>query len=315
MAHVAMRTTSKAPMKVTANGIQIEVEDTGSRGDGKPVVLLIMGLGMQLIGWPPGLVNGLADAGFRVVRFDNRDIGLSQFFDHLGKPPVAWLMLKKKLGFSIKPGYTLADMAKDSIGVLDALEIQRAHVVGASMGGMIAQRVAVMAPQRCASLVSIMSTSGAPNLPGPKASLLRAMLSRPTGKGHEALEAHYMRLLALLSGPGFEVDEPTRRAAIRYGLKRSDHAVGTLRQMLAVGADTNRHLALASIQVPSLVLHGTADPLIPIACGQDSAKRIPNARFEAIEGWGHDMPPGVLPLLTQHIVAHARTHAGVRSQA
>ncbi len=300
-------------MKITANGIQIEVDDTGKPGDTQPVVLLIMGLGMQLIAWPPGFVRGLADAGFRVIRFDNRDIGLSQFFDHLGKPALVWTAIKQRLGCTIKPPYTLADMAKDSVGVLDALGVKQAHVVGASMGGMIAQHVAASHPERTLSLTSIMSSSGAPKLPAADPKLLRVMLSRPSGgpsaTSSAEMEAYLLKMLSLLSGPGYPADEALRRAAIRAGLARSDHPVGTVRQMVAIAADTERHQLLARIASPTLVIHGTADPLVPMACGQDTAKRIPGARFESITGWGHDLPTAVIPLVVEKIVTHVRAHA------
>ncbi|RZI88589.1 MAG: alpha/beta fold hydrolase, partial [Variovorax sp.] len=153
-------------MKLIANGLHIEVDDTG--GEGRPVVLLIMGLGMQLIAWPEPFVRSLVDAGFRVVRHDNRDIGLSQGFEHAGTGNLVWQTIRQKLGLPVQSAYALEDMAKDSIGVLDALGIGRAHIVGASMGGMIAQRIAALAPKRTASLVSIMSSSGARGLPGPR---------------------------------------------------------------------------------------------------------------------------------------------------
>ena len=168
-------------MKIKANGIQIEVEDTGADGsqNDRPVVLLIMGLGMQLIAWPPALVQGLVDAGFRVIRHDNRDIGLSQHFDHLGVPNLVWATLQHRLGLSPKAPFTLSDMAADAVGVLDALKIERAHIVGVSMGGMIAQRVAIAAPKRVLSLTSILSSSGARGLPRAKPQVLKALLSKP----------------------------------------------------------------------------------------------------------------------------------------
>ena len=171
-------------MKIRANGIDIEVEDTGADGSqqGRPVVLLIMGLGMQLVAWPPALVQALVDAGYRVLRHDNRDIGLSQHFDQLGKPNVLWASVKLKLGFTPYAPYSVHDMALDALGVLDALNIAQAHVVGVSMGGMIAQRVALAAPDRVLSLSSIMSSSGARGLPEAKPAVIRALLRRPAAR-------------------------------------------------------------------------------------------------------------------------------------
>jgi pimeloyl-ACP methyl ester carboxylesterase len=293
-------------MKVTANGIEIEVEDTGAAGSSsqQPVVLLIMGLGMQLIAWPPALVDGLVAAGYRVVRFDNRDIGLSRHFDHLGVPNVLLASLKLKLGLHPSPPYHLHDMALDAIGVLDALGIAKAHVLGVSMGGMIAQRVALAAPHRTASLISVMSSSGARGLPDADTKVLRALLSRPADHSAEAVLAHTLRLVKLIGSPGFPVNEQLQRERILAGLKRSYHPAGTLRQMVAIGADVgHRAKALSQIQCPTLVIHGHADPLVPYACGVDTARRIPGADMVGIEGMGHDLPPGVVDLLLQHMLA------------
>jgi pimeloyl-ACP methyl ester carboxylesterase len=172
-------------MKIRANGIDIEIEDTAEinpqDGDAytRPVVLLIMGLGMQLVAWPAQLVEALVDAGFRVIRMDNRDIGLSQHFDHLGKPNLLWAGIKYKLGLPVRAPYSLHDMAKDALGVLETLDIEQAHVVGVSMGGMIAQRVALAAPHAVLSLTSIMSSSGAKGLPQADPAVTRVLLSRP----------------------------------------------------------------------------------------------------------------------------------------
>jgi pimeloyl-ACP methyl ester carboxylesterase len=187
-------------MKIKANGIQIEVEDTGADGsqNDRPVVLLIMGLGMQLIAWPPALVQGLVDAGFRVIRHDNRDIGLSQHFDHLGVPNLVWATLQHRLGLSPKAPFTLSDMAADAVGVLDALKIERAHIVGVSMGGMIAQRVAIAAPKRVLSLTSIMSSSGARGLPRAKPQVLKALLSKPASHAHDDIVDHYINLYTVI---------------------------------------------------------------------------------------------------------------------
>jgi pimeloyl-ACP methyl ester carboxylesterase len=295
-------------MQVRANGIRIEVEDTGAPGDGKPVVLLIMGLGMQLVAWPPALVRAFTQSGYRVIRFDNRDIGLSQWFDELGRPNMAWLLLKKKLGLKLNPGYTLADMANDAIGVLDALRVDRAHVIGVSMGGMIAQRVAITAPDRVHSLVSIMSSSGEPNLPGAQPELLRALLGRPRGKDLAAIEAYFLRVLPMLSGSIHKADVELLRAGVRFGLQRAEHQVGTLRQMVAIGADVDRYRQLGHIATPTLVLHGRDDPLVPLACGQDTADRIHGARMEVIDGWGHDFAPTALPLVIQALLNHVQVH-------
>ena len=300
-------------MKVKANGIDIEVEDTGAGsgpGSGKPrpVVLLIMGLGLQLVAWPPALVSALVAAGYRVIRHDNRDIGLSQYFDHLGVPNLLWAMLRFKLGLSVASPYSLKDMAADSIGVLDALGVQRAHVVGVSMGGMIAQRVALAAPERVASLTSIMSSSGARGLPEPKARVMRALFSRPASNALEDIVSHYVMLYKTIGSPAFPIPEAEMKERILKGIKRSFHPAGTLRQMAAIAADHSRAKELARIEKPTLVLHGHSDPLVPYPCGEDTARRIRGARLVGIEGMGHDLAPGVierlLPPLFPFLLAH-----------
>ena len=286
-------------MKLTANKLQIEVEDSG--GDG-PVVLLIMGLGMQLIAWPPALVQALVDAGFRVLRHDNRDIGLSDGFDGVPTPNLLWQSVRQRVGLPVRSPYSVQDMANDALGVLDALGIARAHVVGASMGGMIAQRIAATAPQRVAGLVSIMSSSGARGLPGPRRDVAAALMRRPPGRTEAALVAHSLGLVRLIASPAYPHDPQQLAERITRGLRRAYRPAGVVRQMLAIGADSERPDLLARIACPTLVLHGEADPLVPIACGRDTAKRIPGARFVAIPGMGHDFPPGVVEIVAAQVI-------------
>lgn len=293
-------------MRIEANGIAIEAEDTGSRDDGQPAVLLVMGLGMQLIAWPAEFVRALVDAGFRVVRFDNRDIGRSQHFDHLGVPNLMWESVKQRAGLPVRSPYALQDMALDSLGVLDALGIGRAHVVGVSMGGMIAQRVALAAPQRVLSLTSIMSSSGARYLPGPRPHVLGALLSRPQGRGEEALVEHGVKIWKLIGSPAFPPDEATLREGVRAAVRRSFHPAGTMRQMAAVAADRRRADELPRITAPTLVVHGRDDPLVPLACGHDTARRIAGARFVAVPGMGHDLPPPVVEHLLEPLLPHLK---------
>jgi pimeloyl-ACP methyl ester carboxylesterase len=291
-------------MKVTANNIQIEVEDSAPSSGGMPVVLLIMGLGMQLIAWPPGLVRELMNAGFRVIRFDNRDSGLSENFDRLGMPNLIWQGLKYKLGLTIKPPYSVHDMARDALGVLDALQIDKAHIVGVSMGGMVAQRVALLAPQRTLSLTSIMSSSGARGLSEATPAITRLMLSRPAGNGKQAAIDHSVKLFKAIGSPGFPMDDAFLRERVAVATERSFNPAGIARQMVATVADSTRAAQLSNVAVPTLVLHGKADPLVPFACGQDTAKRIPGAKLVGIDGMGHDLPPGVVAHLLKHLIPH-----------
>jgi pimeloyl-ACP methyl ester carboxylesterase len=294
-------------MQVKANGINIEVEDTGADDSqaSRPVVVLIMGLGMQLVAWPMQLVQGLVDAGYRVVRHDNRDVGLSQQLDELGTPNVVWASIKLKLGFLPRAPYSVRDIAKDTLGVMDALGIARAHIVGASMGGMVAQRVAIEAPERTLSLTSIMSTSGARRLPEASPKVIRALLGRPSGTGEQALVAHYIKLFKVIGSPGFPTPDDVMRERILLMIRRSTYRAGTLRQLVAIAADTGKRAdELARITSPTLVLHGKADPLVPYPCGEDTARRIAGAKLVGIEGMGHDLPAGVIDQLLPNLLTH-----------
>lgn len=292
-------------MIVQANGLAIEVEDTGP-GRREPV-LLVMGLGMQLTAWPDSFVRGLADAGHRVLRFDNRDIGLSTRLDHLPAPNLLWESMKLRVGLPVRAPYPLSAMADDALGVLDALGIERAHVVGASMGGMIAQRMALAAPERVLTLTSIMSTSGARHLPGPQPRVLQVMLSRPRDHSEPALLAHYTRLFQAIGSPAYPVPVAELRKRILDSVRRGGYRPAcTARQLAAVAADVNRAQELGRIRAPTLVLHGADDPLVPVACGEDTARRIPGARFVAIAGMGHDLPPGVVERLLDPLLPHLR---------
>lgn len=298
-------------MKVRANGIDIELEDTG--GEGRPVVLLIMGLNMQLIAWPDNFVKGLVAAGFRVVRFDNRDAGLSTQFDEAGTRNLLWQGLRYRIGLPVQSAYGLQDMANDAIGVLDALGIRRAHVLGASMGGMIAQRVAATVPERVTSLVSLMSSSGARGLPGPRSDVVALMMRRPVKRDEASLVAHSMRLVRLIAGPFYPPDEAALRERLTRAMRRAYRPEGLMRQIAAVAADTDRAKLLPRITSPTLVVHGDVDPLVPIACGQDTVRRIPGAQFVAIPGMGHDLTPQLSDILLPQVLPFLKTAEKSRS--
>ena len=301
-------------MQIRANKIQIELEDSAPQRVDLPVVLLIMGLGMQLTAWPPGFVRGLINAGYRVIRFDNRDAGLSQKFDQCGLPNLMWQGLKYKLRLAIYPPYSVRDMALDALGVLDALSIDKAHIVGVSMGGMVAQRVAVHAPSRTLSLTSVMSSSGARGLPAATPAVTRQLLSRPSGKGKGAVINHSVKLFKAIGSPGFPADDAFLRDRVTASYDRSFCPAGVARQMVAIMADAARAAELAAVTAPTLVVHGKADPLVPYACGQDTAQRIPGARMVGIDGMGHDLPPGVVELLLPPLLAHLSAAAPRQGQ-
>jgi pimeloyl-ACP methyl ester carboxylesterase len=290
-------------MQVQANGLSIEVDDQGPR-DG-PVVLLIMGLGMQLIAWPQVLVDGLIARGFRVVRFDNRDIGLSQDFDHAGMPNMVLAGLRHTLRLRVKSPYSLADMARDARGVLDALGIAQAHVCGASMGGMIAQHLAAEAPQRVASLTLMMTTSGARSLPQPAWSVRRALMSRPMGSGPEAAADWIVNVLRVIGSPAYPMDTTAMRQRAIASVQRAWHPAGSARQLLAIVADGDRTALLSRISAPTRIVHGIADPLVPLACGRYLAKHIAGAETDFISGMGHDLPDGLLERFAQAIADNA----------
>jgi pimeloyl-ACP methyl ester carboxylesterase len=266
-----------------------------------------MGLGMQLVAWPPDMVQALVNAGYRVIRHDNRDVGLSQRMESLGKPNLIWAGLQHKLGFAPRPPYTLADMAADALGVLDALGVTQAHVVGVSMGGMIAQRMALAAPQRVLSLTSVMSSSSAPDLPQARPEVMAALLRRPSGRDRQAVVDHYVRLFRVIGSPGFVTPEAELRQRIAVAAERGFYPVGTLRQTLAVMADSARAALLAQITAPTLVFHGHDDPLLPYACGEDTARRIPGARLVGVAGMGHDLPGPVVDRLLAALLPHFKT--------
>jgi pimeloyl-ACP methyl ester carboxylesterase len=294
-------------MRIQSNGIELEVEDSGERD--RPAVLLIMGLGMQLTAWPTPLLQALKRAGFRVIRFDNRDAGLSTGFDDWGVPNLLWNGLKHRLGWSMSRPYSLQDMARDALGVLDALQVSKAHLLGVSMGGMIAQRLTWTAPERVISLVSWMSSSGAPELPGPQPQVLKAMSAQPLNPGFEQAISNTQHLLDVIASPAEHEDPRVQGERVRQAVQRAYRPSGVLRQTLAVMSDVDRHELLADITRPTLVIHGRDDPLLPLPCGEDTARRIPGARLRVVEGMGHDIPPGLLQQFLPELIQFLHEHA------
>ena len=286
-------------MRISANGLPIEVDDQGPPG--APAVLLIMGLGMQLVAWPDELVRDLVARGLRVIRFDNRDIGLSQHFDHLGLPSPLWTGLRHLLHLKVRAPYALREMAADALGVLDALGIERAHVCGASMGGMIAQHLAAAHPQRVRSLTLLMTTAGARHLPQPALAVRQALLARPASDRPEDVVAHLQRVLTVIGSPAYPPDPALMRARLQASVQRSWHPAGTLRQLTAVVADGDRTPLLAGLRMPTLVMHGEADPLIPVAAAHHLAAHIAGADKDIVPGMGHDLPLPLMPRLAAGI--------------
>jgi proline iminopeptidase len=289
---------------LNANGIRIAFD---TAGDPKAVpLLLVSGLGLQMTAWPDGFVEGLVELGFYVIRFDNRDTGLSTKFEHAGTPNLGLAWLKSLLHWPIRPPYTLEDMADDAVGVLSALGVARAHVVGVSMGGMIGQLMAARSPSRVLSLTSIMSSSGRRGLPGPAPEVRRALVRRPRPDADvDAMIDQGVRLLQAIASPTYPTPEKQLRRRVARALRRNCCPGGAARQALAVAASGDRTPQLRTIAAPTLVIHGAADPMVPLACGQDTAQAIPNARLEVIEGMGHDLPAQLMERLLALIDAHA----------
>ncbi len=292
--------------QITANGVQLEVETLGNPEN--PTILLIMGLATQLTAWPESFCTELVEHGYHVVRFDNRDIGLSQRMDHHKAPNLPWLVIRKAMNIPVPLGYRLNDMAEDAVGVLDALGIDAAHIVGASMGGMIAQLVAARHPERCLSLTSIMSTTGHRSLPRAERDATRALMLKPENPDDiDSIIERNVRVRRVLQSQSFpKTDEElweTAAAAVHRG---GYHPDGVARQLGAIIASKHRRDLLKRVKQPALVIHGDEDRLVPLACGEDTAKHLPNGQLCVLKGMGHDLPAQLLPDMCAQIHAVAQ---------
>lgn len=291
--------------QITANGIQIEYE---TYGDAKnPPLLLIMGLGAQLTLWPIELVEALVARGYHVIRYDNRDIGLSQKFGEHGIPNFRRVALMRLFGLRARLPYRLSDMANDAVGLLDGLGIAKAHVVGASMGGMIAQLVAINHPDRVLSLTSIMSTTGNRKVPPAKPEAMAALLDRaPDGATLEDVIPIGFRVSKAIGSPGYPFDEARTRERIERDFKRSFYPEGAARQISAILDDGDRRKRLKTVTAPTLVIHGIDDPLVPVEGGRDTAAHIAGAQLLEIPGMGHDLPLGLVEQIADAIAGVAK---------
>ena len=276
-------------------------------------MVLIMGLGMQLTSWPPALCQALVAQGFYVVRFDNRDAGLSGRAQPNQGTNLPLAMAATALHLPVRAPYTLVDMASDTFGLMDRLGLPAAHIVGVSMGGMIAQELAAHFPQRVLSLTSIMSSSGNRRVSRPSWAALKAMLGRPAHPDQpESIVDHLVHVFEVIGSPAYPTPADERRAAVRQSIQRAYCPEGTTRQLLAVMASGDRRELLRSISAPTLVIHGEADPLVPLSTGRDTAAHIPRARLLTVPGMGHDLPAALLPTLATAIADHA--HAGAHGR-
>jgi pimeloyl-ACP methyl ester carboxylesterase len=289
---------------IKANGIDIYYEDNGPAD--APVILLVMGLGTQMIAWPDEMIQSLVARGFRVVHYDNRDVGMSQRMEGAPAGNLVWAMIANAVGLPVRSAYSVADMAKDGIGLLDALGIRNAHVVGASMGGMIVQHMAASHPHKVLSMTSIMSSSGKRGLPGPRADIRRNMIKpRAANPTREEAIAAGVEIIKSFSYPDPARPDSAYPDLVGRAFDRGYYPIGTKRQLLAIVADGSRAELLKTIRVPSLVIHGGADPLVSKDGSIDIARHIPHARLEIIEEMAHDLPPSKVPRMVDLIADHA----------
>jgi len=291
----------QTPTLADAGQVTLAYETFGSPED--PALVLVMGVATQMLGWPEGFCQGLADAGFHVVRFDNRDIGLSTHLDDLGMPDLMALLS----GGPRSAPYLLADMADDTAGLFDALGLDRVHLVGLSMGGMIVQEVAMRHPDRLLSLTSIMSTPSATvGAPTPEA---QAVLLAPSPKSAEEAAEMAVSTYRVVGSPGYPLDEEWIRALGEESYRRANDPAGVVRQLAAILVSPDRRPGLAAVTVPTLVIHGEADPLVQPEGGRATADAVPGARLVTYPGMGHDLPEALWPEIIGEISEHARRAA------
>lgn len=300
-------------MQVAANGLSFEVEEFGDPA--APPVLLIMGLAMPAAAWPDEFVERLVQHGLRVIRFDNRDAGGSARVRGARRRSLQMALARALMRLPVRADYTLDDMAEDAAGVLESLGIRRAHVVGASMGGMIAQVLAARRPELVATLTSIMSSSGNPS---PRVALgsgraLRVLLRRPGRLDNvESITEHLVHVFGVIGSPGYRPQPQALREHLRKVAMRGYDPASAERQLLAILASGDRRSLLARITAPTLVIHGAHDPLVPVAAGIDTANHIRGAQLIIIPGMGHDFAPSLQPMLADSIAAHIRRSPGLQ---
>lgn len=295
------------------NGVDIGWRSDGDRNH--PVILMIQGLGMPAAAWPPEMIDSFVTAGFRVIQFDNRDIGSSEQMDHLGRVSVLYTALRYAVRLPVRAPYSLLDMAKDALALLDELSIDSAHVLGVSMGGMIAQNLALHAQGRVASLTSIMSSTNERWLPQADARVQRFIV-RGAGVKTEAARREYHRgLWPLIGSPDYPHTAGELEAFIERIFAAGMPPAGRDRQTLAVVAEGGRGERLSDLTTPTLVIHGAADPLVPVECGRRTAECIPGAKLKVIPGMGHDLPGALLPLISTEIITHVRDAENAQVEA
>jgi pimeloyl-ACP methyl ester carboxylesterase len=288
--------------RVYANGIEIEYETFGDSKD-RPLIL-IMGLSCQLVAWPEGFCEKLATKGHFVIRFDNRDVGLSSKLDDLGVPDIFEIFAAAREGKPLTSPYSLYEMAADTVGLMDALNLEKAHVCGLSMGGMIAQMMAIEYPRRIISLISMQSSTGDPGLPEAEPQAIEAMVTPPPTE-RDGYIRHMADVYRAFAGGSDKYDQRLQKEIAASSYDRSFYLMGFTRQLAAIFACGNRKDALAAIGVPTLVIHGSHDALLPLAHGKDTADAVPGAKFVIIQGLGHGMAyPALWDEIIETLAAH-----------
>jgi pimeloyl-ACP methyl ester carboxylesterase len=294
--------------RAAANGIEIAYQTFGDRGD--PAIVLVMGLGTQMIAWPDALCEDLASRGYHVVRFDNRDTGESTHLTGVRAPRLTSLVTRRK-----RPPYTIKDMAEDTIGLLDALGLDRVHLVGASLGGFIAQTVALRAPERLHSLSLLMTSTGSRRVGQAEPTLIKQLLKGRVAQSREEAMDAVLDTFRLIGSKGYALDEEHLRDLAGRSFDRGYDRAGYRRQLAAATAQPNRTSRLRRLAVPTLVMHGLHDPLVKPSGGLALARTIPAARFVGFSGMGHDLPRPLWPDFADQIVALARRAEGAREGA
>jgi pimeloyl-ACP methyl ester carboxylesterase len=306
-----MNNDSMFENQLNVNGVDIAYQLHGNTLH--PTLLLIHGLSTPLTGWPRAMVETFVAANFQVLLLDNRDVGRSQQLDHFPIPNMGWVITKLKLGLSIKPPYQLEDMMQDIIGLLDALNLTQVHVVGASMGGMVAQLMAIHHPQRVKTLTSIMSTTGYKKLPAIEKNIRDTIMQKPASTDYKGRMHYHVKKWQVIGSPDYPSSDSYLNEYVDSMLQRGISTKGTMRQMLAIMAASNREHALSKLDIPSLVIHGDRDGLVNLAGGKATADAIPNAKLKIYPGMGHDFPVELIPNIVNDIVAHVNTNSGDRT--
>jgi pimeloyl-ACP methyl ester carboxylesterase len=285
---------------IIANGVDIAYQLHGNANN--PTVLLVHGLGTPLTGWPTDMVKGFVDKGFQVLLLDNRDIGKSKILAKPSLTYIVWTTIKFKLGFSARVPYQLNDMMEDIIALLDHLQLNKVHLIGASMGGMIAQLLAIHHPNRVQTLTSIMSTTGTKNIPPIDWNIRKQLISIPKSRAYQARLAYHINNWRVVGSPNYPATEQYLTDYVDSLIKRGITIRGTLSQILAILVARNRESLLKSVNIPSLILHGDSDGLVHVDGGKATAKAIPDAQLKIYPGMGHDFPVELVPNIVDDIV-------------